>query len=78
MVWVIAMCEFEIKNDESGIKIPEGCLKCRWSSKPSITQFKIRCKRKDAVVLKEDEGWMCHSYVRKFERNNIEYMIKRE
>lgn len=77
MGWEITMCEFEIKTDECRIRIPEGCFQCRWSSKPSIKQVKIRCKRKDAVVIKEDEGWLCYSYIGKVERNNIEYMIKR-
>ena len=72
------MCELKIKTKENGIKIPEGCFHCRWSSKPSIKQVKIRCNRKDAVVVNEDEGWICHSYVGKVERSNIEYMIKRE
>ena len=78
MVWVIAMCEFKIKTNETGIKVPEGCFQCRWSSKPSIKQVQVKCKRIDAVVVNEDEGWICHSYVGKVERSNIEYMIKRE
>ena len=48
------------KKDIIKVKIPENCYKCTLGTKSSIV--KIKCTKKDAVVVKEDEGWMCCSY----------------
>ena len=50
------------KKDIIKVKIPENCFKCIWGAKPTIEQAKIKCTKKDAEVVKEDEGWMCCSY----------------
>ena len=70
------MSKIEKKTDETGIKIPEACPKCKWSSESSIKYAKIRCKKKNAVVIKDDNGWICYSYSSKNARCNIEYVIK--
>ena len=31
-------------------------------AEPTIERAKIKCTKKDAEVVKEDEGWMCCSY----------------
>ena len=70
------MCEFEIKNDETGTKILDACFNCIWGTKSSIA--KIKCSKKFAKVLQKDEGWMCHSYISKNARQKIKYVIKWE
>ena len=50
------------KKDNIKVKIPENCYKCIWGTKPTIKQVKIKCTKRDAEVVKEDEGWMCYSY----------------
>jgi len=51
------------KKDIIKVKIPESCYKCIWGTKSTVA--KIKCTKKDAVVIKEDEGWMCCSYTDK-------------
>ena len=48
------------KKDSIKVKIPENCYTCTWGTKSSVV--KIKCTKKDADVIKEDEGWMCGSY----------------
>ncbi len=48
------------KKDIIKVTIPENCYKCIWGTKSSIV--KIKCTKKDAVVVKEDKDWMCCSY----------------
>jgi hypothetical protein len=50
------------KKDIIKVKIPENCFTCRWGIKPTIEQAEIKCTKKDAMVVQEDEGWMCCSY----------------
>jgi len=60
------------KKDIVKVKIPENCYKCIWGTKSSVV--KIKCAKKDAVVVKEDEGWMCCSYsdIKMLEGKNVE------
>ena len=51
------------KKDIIKVQIPENCYKCIYGTKSSVA--KIKCTKKDAVVIKEDESWMCCSYTDK-------------
>ena len=51
------------KKDIIKVKIPENCYKCIWGTKSTVA--KIKCTKKDAVVIKEDESRMCCSYTDK-------------
>jgi len=52
-----------MKRDIVKVKIPENCYTCTWGTKSSVV--KIKCTKKDADVINEDEGWMCCSYSEK-------------
>ncbi len=51
------------KKDIIKVTIPENCYKCIYGTKSSVA--KIKCTNKYAVVIKEDESWMCCSYTDK-------------
>lgn len=50
------------KKDIIKVKIPENCFKCIWRAELTFERAKIKCTKKDAEVVKEDESWMCCSY----------------
>ena len=52
-----------MKRDIVKVKIPENCYTCTWGTESSVV--KIKCTKKDADVINEDEGWMCCSYSKK-------------
>ena len=66
------------KKTTIGVKIPQDCFKCIWKeNKTTIEKAKIKCNNKDAIVLQENDEWVCYSFATHISNNEKKINGKR-